>query len=65
VPSERTFQRLLEKVDPEQLKNVLVGWMQTQDTAPLGVCLTSDAANTTKANCRQLTQDNGADFFLF
>jgi hypothetical protein len=30
-----------------------------------GVCLTADAAHTTKANCRQLTQGNGADFFLF
>ncbi len=30
-----------------------------------GACLTADAAHTTKANCRQLTQANGADFFLF
>jgi hypothetical protein len=37
VPSERTFRRLLKKVDPEQLKNALVGWMQTQDKAPLRV----------------------------
>jgi hypothetical protein len=151
VPSERTFRRLLKRVDGEQLKNVLVGWMQTEDTAALkvvhgdgkavknaqpaparspaqqaetasaepceippelqkpkadkalmlvnfqttqqrlvdqiavpqdtneeaavashlpkmdlaGVCLTADAAHTIKANCRQLTQGNGADFFLF
>jgi hypothetical protein len=151
VPSERTFRRLLKKVDPQQLKDVLVGWMQTEDTAPLqvvhadgkvvknaqpapprsaaqplacaapepceippelqkpkadkalmlinfqtteqrlvdqvavprdtneeaalathlpkmdlaGMCLTADAAHTTKANCRQLTQHNGAEFFLF
>lgn len=151
VPSERTLRRLLKKVDPEQLKEVLVGWMQAEDPAPLrvvhadgkvlknaqpapprclaqpltpassepseiplelqkpkadkalmlvnfqtteqrlvdqvavprdtneeaalaahlpkmdlaGVCLTADAAHTTKANCRQLTQGNGADFFLF
>lgn len=151
VPSERTFRRLLKKVDPEQLKNVLVGWMQTEDTTPLrvvhvdgkvvknaqpapprsqaqqveaasaepceipaelqkpkadkalmlvnfqttgqrlvdqvavpqdtneeaavaahfpkmdlaGVCVTADAAHTVKANCRQLTQGNGAEFFLF
>jgi hypothetical protein len=151
VPSERTFRRLLEKVDCEELKNVLTGWMQAEDPAPLqvvhvdgkvvknaqpapprcatqqaeatsaapcevpaelqkpkadkalmlvnfqtteqrlvdqvavprdtneeatvaahlpkmdltGVCLTADAAHTTKANCRQLTQGNGADFFLF
>ena len=32
---ERTFRRLLKKVDPEQLKAVLVGWMQTEDPAPL------------------------------
>jgi hypothetical protein len=148
---ERTFRRLLKQVDPELLKNVLVGWMQTADTTPLqvvpvdgkvvknaqpaparspsqqaeaasaepcevpvelqkpkadkalmlvnfqsadqrlvdqvaapqdaneeaavaahlpemalaGVCLIADAAHTTKANCRQLTQGNGAEFFLF
>jgi hypothetical protein len=31
----------------------------------VGVCLTTDAAHLTKANCRQLTQFNGADFFIF
>ena len=30
VPSERTFRRLLKKVDPEPLKDVLVGWMQAR-----------------------------------
>jgi len=151
VPSERTFRRLLKAVDPEPLKDVLVGWMATEDPAPLhvvhvdgkvvknaqaapprspaqqsaaaaaepceippeqqkpnadkaltlvnfqtteqrlvdqlavprdtneeatvaahlpqmdlaGVCLTADAAHTTKANCRQLTQGNGAEFLLF
>jgi len=151
VPSERTFRRLLKKVDAEQLKDVLTGWMQAEDPTPLqvvhvdgkviknaqpaparstaqqaeataaepseipaelqkpkadkalmlvnfqttdqrlvdqvavprdtneeaavashlpkmdlsGVCLTSDAAHTIKANCRQLTQNNGAEFFLF
>jgi hypothetical protein len=151
VPSERTFRRLLKKVDSEQLKDVLAGWMQTEDAAPLqvvhvdgkvvknaqpaparspaqqaeaapaepcevpaelqkpkadkalmlvnfqttdqrlvdqvavpqdtneeaavaahwpqmdlaGVCVTADAAHTSKANCRQLTQGNGAEFFLF
>jgi len=151
VPSERTFRRLLKKVDPEQLKAVLTGWMQTEDPALLqavhadgkvvknahpapprcpappsasaapepgeiplelqkpkadkaltlinfqtsgqrlvdqvavprdtneeaalaahlpkmdlaGVCFTADAAHTTKANCRQLTQNNGAEFLLF
>jgi hypothetical protein len=151
VPCERTFQRLLKKVDPEELKTVLVDWMASEDPAPLqvvhvdgkvvknadpapprspaqqaqaasaepceipaeqqkpkadkalmlvnfqttdqrlvdqvavpcdtneeaavaahlpkmdlaGVCLTADAAHTIKANCRQLTQGNGAEFFLF
>ena len=151
VPSERTFRRLLGKVDPEQLKDVLVDWMAAEDPAPLqvvhvdgkvvknaqpaparsraqqaaaacaepcevpaqlqkpkadkalmlvnfqttqqrlvdqvavprdtneeaavaahwpemdlaGVCVTADAAHTIKANCRQLTQGNGAEFFLF
>ena len=151
VPCERTFRRLLQKVEAEQLKDVLVNWMAAEDPAPLqvvhvdgkvvknaqpaparsaaqqaqaasaepceipaelqkpkadkalmlvnfqttdqrlvdqvavprdtneeaavaahwpqmdlaGVCLTADAAHTTKANCRQLTQANGAEFFLF
>jgi hypothetical protein len=151
VPSERTFRRLLAKVDCEELKNVLTDWMEAEDRASLqvvhvdgkvvknaqpapprspaqqaeaasaepceipaelqkpkadkalmlvnfqtteqrlvdqvavpqdtneeatvaahlpkmdlaGVCLTADAAHTTKANCRQLTQNNGAEFFLF
>jgi hypothetical protein len=151
VPSERTFRRLLKKVDSQELKDVLVKWMEAEDPAPLevvhvdgkvvknaqpalarcpaqqaaaalaepcevpaelqkpkadkalmlvnfqttdqrlvdqvavprdtneeaavaahlpgmdlaGVCLTADAAHTTKANCRQLTQGNGAEFFLF
>jgi len=30
-----------------------------------GICLTTDAAHLTKANCRQLSQNNGADFFIF
>jgi hypothetical protein len=29
------------------------------------VCLTTDAAHLTKANSRQLTQQNGAEFFMF
>ncbi len=152
VPSERTFRRLLKKVDADQLKEVIVGWMRTKDPATLkvlhwdgkvlknaqpaparpqaapaqaapalepseipiqlqkpkadkaltlvnfltshqrlidqiavpqdtneeaavaahlpkmdlaGVCVTADAAHTTKANCRQLTQNNGADYLLF
>jgi hypothetical protein len=30
-----------------------------------GVCVSADAAHTIKANCRQLTQGNGAEFLLF
>lgn len=151
VPSERTFRRLLEQVDCEELKNVVVGWMRQEDPTQLevvhtdgkalkgaqpaparsaaqqaeaalaepcevpaqlqkpkadkalmlvnfqttdqrlvdqvavprdtneeaavaahlpkmdlaGVCVTADAAHTIKANCRQLTQGNGAEFLLF
>lgn len=151
VPGERTFRRLLKKVDSEELKAVLVQWMQEQDPNPVkvihadgkvvknaqpaparsgseapvaqpvepseipedqqkpkadkaltlvnfhttdqrlvdqiavprdtneeaavaahlaqmnlvDVCLTTDAAHLTKANCRQLTQINGAEFFIF
>lgn len=151
VPGERTFRRLLKKVDPQELKATLVDWMQEQDPTPVkvihadgkvvknarpaparscsealdtqpaepseipmdqqkpkadkaltlvnfhttgqrlvdqiavphdtneeaavaahlpqmdltGVCLTTDAAHLTKANCRQLTQKNGAEFFIF
>jgi Domain of unknown function (DUF4338)/DDE_Tnp_1-associated len=151
VPSERTLRRLLKRVDSEELKNVLTGWMQAEDPRPLhvvhvdgkvvknaqpaparspaqqlesgsqepseippelqkpkadkalmlvnfqttdqrlvdqvavprdtneeaavaahlpqmdlaGICLTADAAHLTKANCRQLSQHNGAEFLLF
>ena len=151
VPSERTFRRLLKQADAEQLKEVVVDWMEQEDPAALkvihldgkvvknaqpaparpkapcaqparlpepceiplelqkpkadkaltlvnfvtsdqrlveqiavpqdtneeaavaahlphmdlaGVCVTADAAHTTKANCRQLTQNNGADYLL-
>ena len=37
MPCERTFRRLLKKVDSEQLKDVLAGWMQAEDPAPLQV----------------------------
>jgi hypothetical protein len=30
-----------------------------------GICLTTDAAHLTKANCRQLTQGNGAELLIF
>ena len=151
VPSERTFRRLLKRIDSEELKAALTGWMAAQDTQALhvvhvdgkvvknaqpapprssaqqlastaqepseiplerqkpkadkaltlvnfqttdqrlvdqvavprdtneeaavaahlpqmdlaGICLTADAAHLTKANCRQLSQGNGAEFLLF
>jgi hypothetical protein len=37
VPCERTFRRLLKKVDPEALKDGLVAWMKTQDDQALEV----------------------------
>jgi hypothetical protein len=37
VPCERTFRRLLKKVDAEQLKDALTGWMEVEDPAPLQV----------------------------
>jgi hypothetical protein len=37
VPCERTFRRLLKKVDPEMLKERLVQWMEQQDCTPLEV----------------------------
>ena len=37
VPCERTFRRLLKKVDSQQLKGVLTGWMEAEDPAPLQV----------------------------
>src|SRR6266436_477993 len=33
VPSERTLRRILEKVDPHRLKDILVQWMQQQSPA--------------------------------
>jgi hypothetical protein len=39
VPSERTFRRLLKKVDSEELKDVLVSWMAGgSGSAPSGAC---------------------------
>ena len=48
--------------DTNQEAAVAAHWPKT-DLA--GVCLTADAAHTIKANCRQLTQGDGAEFFLF
>ena len=37
VPCERTFRRLLKKIDPEALKDALVAWMKTQEAQALKV----------------------------
>jgi hypothetical protein len=37
VPSERTLRRLLKQVQAEELKNVLTGWMATEDPTALQV----------------------------
>ena len=151
VPCERTFRRLFERIDPEQLGRAFSDWMATLDPAPVqvlhldgkvlrnadpapprlarepalvaaaaaldtpvdqqkpkaekaltlvnfqtpgqrlidqiavpqdtneeasvaahlpkmdlaGVLVIADAAHTTKANCRHLTQEQGADYLFF
>lgn len=66
VNFQTTGQRLVDQVavpcDTNEEAAVAAHWPK-MDLA--GVCITSDAAHTVKANCRQLTQDNGAEFFLF
>ena len=66
VNFQTTDQRLVDQVAVPRDTNeeaTLAAHLPDMDLA--GVCLTADAAHTTKANCRQLTQGNGADFFLF
>jgi hypothetical protein len=66
VNFQTTGQRLIDQVAVPQDTNeeaaVAAHWSKL-DLA--GVCVTADAAHTIKANCRQLTQGNGAEFFLF
>lgn len=58
-------QRLVDQVAVPRNTNeeaaVAAHWSQ-MDLA--GVCVTADAAHTTKANARQLTQGNGADYLM-
>lgn len=66
VNFQTTDQRLVDQVAVPRDTNeeaALATHLPKMDLA--GVCLTADAAHTTKANCRQLTQGNGAEFFLF
>ncbi len=58
-------QRLVEQVAVPQNTNeeaAVAAQFPTMDLA--GVCLSADAAHTTKANARQLTQHNGADYLM-
>jgi hypothetical protein len=58
-------QRLVEQVAVPQNTNeeaAVAAHFPKMDLA--GLCLTADAAHTTKANARQLTQGNGADYLL-
>jgi hypothetical protein len=66
VNFQTTGQRLVDQVAVPQDTNeeaAVAAHLPKMDLA--GVCITSDAAHTVKANCRQLTQGNGAEFFLF
>ena len=65
VNFQTSHQRLLEQVAVPRDTNeeaAVAAHLPQMDLA--GVCLTADAAHTIKANCRQLTQGNGAEFFL-
>jgi hypothetical protein len=66
VNFQTTEQRLVDQVAVPADTNeeaAVAAHLPKMDLA--GVCLTADAAHTTKANCRQLTQHNGAEFLLF
>jgi hypothetical protein len=59
-------QRLVDQVAVPRDTNeeaAVAAYLPRMDLA--GVCLTTDAAHTTKAHGRQLTQGNGAEFLLF
>jgi hypothetical protein len=66
VNFQTTDQRLVDQVAVPRDTNeeaAVAAHLPKMDLA--GVCLTADAAHTVKANTRQLTQGNGAEFFLF
>jgi hypothetical protein len=66
VNFQTTDQRLIDQVAVPRDTNeeaAVATHLPKMDLA--GVCLTADAAHTIKANCRQLTQGNGAEFYLF
>jgi hypothetical protein len=60
-----SHQRLVEQVVVPRNTNeaaAVAAHFAQMDLA--GVCVTTDAAHTTKANARQLTQGNGADYLM-
>ena len=66
VNFQTTDQRLVDQIAVPRDTNeeaAVAAHLPKMDLA--GVCLTTDAAHLTKANCRQLTQNNGAEFFIF
>jgi hypothetical protein len=59
-------QRLVEQISVPlgtNEQNAMSQRLPEMDLA--GLLVTADAAHTTKDNCRQLTQGNGADYFFF
>lgn len=66
VNFQTTDQRLVDQIAVPRDTNeeaAVAAHLPKMDLA--GICLTTDAAHLTKANCRQLTQNNGAEFFIF
>jgi len=66
VNFQTTDQRLVDQIAVPSDTNeeaAVAAHLPNMDLA--GICLTTDAAHLTKANCRQLTQHNGADLFIF
>jgi len=66
VNFQTTDQRLVEPVAVPRDTNqeaAVAAHLPQMDLA--GICLTADAAHLTKANGRQLSQHNGAEFLLF
>lgn len=66
VNFQTTTQRLIDQIAVPADTNeeaAVAAHLPAMDLA--GVCITADAAHTTKANCRQITQNNGADYLLF
>ena len=61
TPEQRLVDQIAVPRNTNEEAAVAAHW-QEMDLA--GVCVTTDAAHTVKANARPLTQKNGADYFL-